>query len=274
MATDSTDQIDDIVLDHEAATNNERACSPSASLDQAFKTMLRPLEEMVTKIADRLDGTRRVKSHDSLDGVFDWLEKLEQRQDTVTTDMANAVRRVDQLLDRLELDDEPQTATSRPAAAVPSPPTTDVPDRWERALLGDELCTNDSVVDDRRELMDGTLAGEANATGLVGRILLVQSASTNELPSLLKEIGEAYYRWRPKTVDVGDPMEQTLVEWLAKRIKQSGLRNSIALVRPGDRYESSRHNSTQKGIEVAEVCGWVVLRENGKALSRANVSLR
>jgi hypothetical protein len=35
-----------------------------------------------------------------------------------------------------------------------------------------------------------------------------------------------------------------------------------------------RHNAAERGVEVADVFGWVVLRDNGKVYSKANVSLR
>jgi hypothetical protein len=94
------------------------------------------------------------------------------------------------------------------------------------------------------------------------------------LPSLLKELGEAFYRWRPKTTDSADKMEEALVAWLHDRIAAAGLRNRIDVVRVRDQYDSTRHMSSQRGIEVSEVCGWVVLRDNGRPLSKAKVSLK
>lgn len=278
MATDTTDQVEDVVLDDNGIADVGPSPSHPASLDQAFRTLIEPIENLVAKIADRLDGERQLPAGRNLDEVFERLEALQQREAAISSNMVKVVRRVKQLLDHLESHETEQMNPLAPAAgesvATSPSPTTDASDRWETALFGDELSANDAVVADRRELLDGTLAGQEDAMGLVGRILLVRSVSANELPPLLKEIGEAYYRWRPKTADVQDPFEQAFVAWLVKRIEQTGLRNSIALVHPGDRYDSSRHHSLQKGVEVAEVHGWVVLRENGKAIGRANVSLK
>lgn len=146
--------------------------------------------------------------------------------------------------------------------------------RWERRLLGPELCDRGSLVEHRRELMASLWADDAAAVGLAGRLMLIQSASADEVPTLLREIGEAYYRWRPKNKDVADPFEEALVEAVDKRIGEVGLRNSVELVRPGDRYDATRHVTPDRGIEVTVVRGWVVLRDNGKPLTKASVSLR
>ena len=69
-------------------------------------------------------------------------------------------------------------------------------------------------------------------------------------------------------------MEQALVKILEQRIATVGLRNSIEVIRPGDRYDATRHISPDRGVEVAEVRGWAVLRDNGKPLTKASVGLR
>lgn len=144
----------------------------------------------------------------------------------------------------------------------------------EQLVFGKELCEDRSLANRRRELLDSVSAREASAIGLAARLMLVRAASAEELPALLKEIGEAYYRHHPKTTDVTDEFETSLVEDLDRRIAAVGLRNSIELIRPGDRYDATRHVSSDRGVEVAEVRGWAVLRDNGKPLTKASVSLR
>ena len=141
-------------------------------------------------------------------------------------------------------------------------------------MFGEQLCESASLAKDRKTLMDGVQRRDANAIGLASRLMLVQVASSDEVPSLLKEIGEAYYRWRPKTIDSQDAFEEALAASLRQRVAAVRLRNAIDLVRVGDRFDSSRHVTSDRGVEVTEVRGWVVLRENGKALTKASVSLR
>jgi hypothetical protein len=147
-------------------------------------------------------------------------------------------------------------------------------ERWEFLLLGEAICTDDSLIDERRALLDAVRDHEPAAVGLAARLMLVQSAGADEMPLLLKEIGEAYYRWRPKNADVNDAFENALVAVLDRRIAEVGLRNSIDLVRPGDRYDAARHVTSDRGVEVTAVRGWAVLRDNGKPLTKASVALR
>jgi len=172
-----------------------------------------------------------------------------------------------------------QAATAGTESALgfgnaPPPADAGASETWERVLFGDQLCELAPLANDREMLLDGVLRRDGGAVGLASRLMLVQAAAADEVPSLLKEIGEAYYRWRPKTADIEDAFEQALAVGLRERIAAVGLRNTIELVRVGDRYDSSRHTSSDRGIEVTAVGGWVVLRENGKALTKALVSLR
>jgi len=144
----------------------------------------------------------------------------------------------------------------------------------EQLVFGKDLCEERSLDGDRRALLDGVLAREATAIGLAARLMLVRAAGAEELPPLLKEIGEAYYRRYPRTTDVTDALESSLVKDLARRIAAVGLRNSIELILPGDRYDATRHVSPDRGVVVAEVRGWAVLRDNGKPLTKASVGLR
>ncbi len=144
----------------------------------------------------------------------------------------------------------------------------------EQLVFGRELCEESSLDGRRRELLDGILARESTAIGLAARLMLVRAAGADELPAQLKEIGEAYYRRHPKTTDATDTLETLLVKDLDRRIAAVGLRNSIELIHPGDRYDATRHVSPDRGVEVVEVRGWAVLRDNGKPLTKASVGLR
>lgn len=147
-------------------------------------------------------------------------------------------------------------------------------EQWARVLLSDELYEDHRLVNIWQKLVDGVLSRDAKAQMLVANLMLVQSASSSDILKLLKDVGETYYRWRPKRSAGEDPMEQALIEWLNKRITAVGLRNVLELVNPGDRFDPKRHISSERGVEIADVMGFVVLRDNGKVLTRASVSVK
>jgi hypothetical protein len=144
----------------------------------------------------------------------------------------------------------------------------------ERLFFGDYLLTRDDLDDQRLRLVQGLGDGDPAAIGLLGRLLLLNAATAEEIPPLLKEIGEAYYRWQPRTADEPASLETALVDALNQRAAEVGLKNTVELVHLRDRYDTSRHVTTDRGVEVIGIHGWVVLRENGKALTKASVSLK
>jgi LDH2 family malate/lactate/ureidoglycolate dehydrogenase len=122
--------------------------------------------------------------------------------------------------------------------------------------------------------LDDVLSGNVAARALAGQLLLIQATDTNELPERLGSVGEAYYHWRPRASSAEDPFERSLADFLTRRAESAGLPNSIQLVRPGDRFDNSRHTANSRGIEIVAVHGWIVLRDNQKVYTKASVSLR
>lgn len=55
---------------------------------------------------------------------------------------------------------------------------------------------------------------------------------------------------------------------------RGGLGNTIELVNVGDRFDIARHNASERGAVITAVQGWVVLRDNGKVYTKANVSVK
>ena len=113
-------------------------------------------------------------------------------------------------------------------AAHAAPPQAEAADeqdheQWERCLLGDELCQNPELADVRRKLLDDVLLGVAEARALVGQVMLVQSVSAEQMPDLMKSVGEAYYRWQPQTILGDEPLELALASWLTERAQMLGL---------------------------------------------------
>lgn len=145
---------------------------------------------------------------------------------------------------------------------------------WLSAVFGGLLASNEELAGELQQILDAAGAGHDAARQLVGSLLLLQSSGVDRAPNLLKDVGEAFYRWRPKTIDDYDPLERGLLAAVQQRCETLGLPNVVELVRPGDRFDSVRHTSRERGLEVAEVQGWVVLRDQGKVISRALVVLR
>jgi hypothetical protein len=109
---------------------------------------------------------------------------------------------------------------------------------------------------------------------LCGAIMLFRSATAERMPQLLKDIGEAWYAWSPHAADGDNELRDALCQWLERSCAEAGVPNTIELVRPGDRYDAKRHNARQPGVEVTNVSGWVVLRDNGKVYTKANVTVK
>ena len=138
------------------------------------------------------------------------------------------------------------------------------------ALLGP--LANEPAMD-AEELLADLSRGDIAAQAFVGQLLLARSSDSIQLAPLLKDLGEAYYRWRPRRSAEFHPSELVLAQWLVDHLAEVGLTNKIELVRIGDRFDQSRHRAEERGVEVIAVHGWVVLRENGKVYTKASVSV-
>lgn len=253
---------------------DQTSAASEDSLDKAFRSMLDPIEQQINAIAARLDGSNDGKTAGTdHTPSTDSIAELQTQQSFIFKALDDLSGKVDRLLENTAPPAEPEPPEAE-AEVVEEPSPADTRQRWGRVVLGEALNSNETVSDARQQLLDDTLEGSESAVGLAARIMLVHTASPADLPPLLKELGEAYYRWHPKHSDTPDKMEEVLVAWLHDRISAAGLRNRIDVVRVGDQYDTSRHISSQRGIEVSEVSGWVVLRDNGRTLSKAKVSLK
>ncbi len=153
------------------------------------------------------------------------------------------------------------------------PPQKDTPalsGDWLAAILGPQLADTDAG----RRLLEGVLAGENAAQGLAGQLLVFRSATPERLPQLLKDVGEAYYRWSPKTKPGQNPFEDALAGYLQRTCESAGIYNQIEVVHPGQRFDAARHTAASRGVEIVEVLGWIVLRDNGKVYTKAAVEVR
>ena len=160
----------------------------------------------------------------------------------------------------------------QPVASPQAVPTATGVSELEGLVFGQDFPVHESLVAERQAVLSAAKHGHENAVGLIGQLLIVRSATMDRLPTLLKDVGEAWYRWRGESRDP-DPMRDALIVWLHSRLEAVGLGNRIDLVRVGDRFDSKRHNAKSRGVEVTGVQGWVVLRDNGNVYTKANVTV-
>jgi hypothetical protein len=196
---------------------------------------------------------------------------LAQLQEQLQSEFQELARLVCPLGEKLQELTARSSPPEEPQEQAPPPASHEA---WERAILGDDLAANPALALQRNLLIDGILTGEPGACALAGELLVFQSSPAERLPQLLKDIGEAYYRWQPKTRPTGNPMENALVAWLQRCCEAAGIPNTIELVHPGERFDIGRHTATGRGVEITEVQGWIVLRDNGKVYMKATVSVR
>lgn len=142
---------------------------------------------------------------------------------------------------------------------------------WSRILFGERLGAAPSVPHLSGTLLADVYRGDNDAAALAGQIMTFRTATAEQKPRLLKEIGEAFYAWRPHAEE---SLLEPLIAWVHAELDVVGLGNRIMVSQPGDRYDMQRHNAKQPGVEVIDVLGWIVLRDNGKVYSKANVTVR
>jgi len=171
----------------------------------------------------------------------------------------------------------PVAQPSHPAAAPQAvragsiPATSGGGGNWSQIIFGDQLKSNPGLSALSGALLSEVHAGEADAIGMLGYLLAFRAADQERKPKLLKELGEAFYLWQPEgNARLLDP----LIQWAHALLDQAGINNRIEVVQAGDRYDMQRHNAKERGAEVYGISGWVVLRDNGKVYTKANVSVR
>jgi len=229
--------------------------------------------------------------------THDVFEALQQQEDTSRQRFQHLCDQLHEVLRRLpepegdDTDSPPASAAADVAAAIATQPaapfSTEEPVRdepqqrardfdptdWGSIVLGRPLTGNPALAAGCQAIVTGLTEGDRRAMTLAGQLLLFRSAAAERYPQLLKDLGEAYYGWRAACPDDGQ-FETALVAWLSATCAAGGVANSIERVQPGDRFDPIRHQAPQSGVEVAEVHGWVVLRDNGKVYTRAAVTAR
>jgi hypothetical protein len=254
-----------------------RCDGPAATaLEEKLDALGRRLDQLLARLGETAATPTPPGTGDET--LKNFLQLLRQKLEDIREEQQNTAAALRRLPESIaagpspgaeRLREPPARPTQQPAAAGPS-----APGDWQRAILGRELAEQPGLDAPRQQLLAGILRGEPAACALAGQLLIFQSASTEKMPPLLKDLGEAYYRWQPKAQPRGAVMEEALVRWLQRACESAGISNTIELVNPGERFDSARHNASTRGVEVAEVHGWVVLRDNGKVYTKAAVVVK
>ncbi len=232
-----------------------------ASVDEnTIKNTLQPLAEKLGAIEAAVGTLAQQPSAASGESTA---RMLGQVRDEIIAALSSSAGQLQQNLLSQLMPEEPEESDDSAASGD-----------WQRAILGDKLAENPALDFQRQQLLGGVLQGEPGACSLVGQLLVFRSVAAEKLPPLLKEVGEAYYRWQPKIRPGPNPMEDALLAWLREICDESGISNTIELVHPGERFDSTRHTAATRGVEIAEVLGWIVLRDNGKVYTKAAVAVR
>ena len=168
------------------------------------------------------------------------------------------------------------TAIFSPSDFEPAPVQfQEMTNDWLESMLGPTLYIDPKLERAVTWLGRNVLDANADAMLLLGQLLVFRFSSPDRKPTILKDLGEAYYRCFPKTRDLPEAFEEALSVWLKRQCAEAGLMNSIELVHPGERFDSTRHSPIEKGgVEITGVLGWVVLREGGRVFSKASVQTR
>ena len=247
-------------VDRLAASPPAASAAASAPVGQDLKALLGPFEEKLDRVEagvktlceSSVAETERDDARKA--SILDAVRQLQVQLD-------GGLQRLTELLTPQEETDEDETAAAGSA-------------HWEWAILGSDLAQRPELAFQRQQLIGGVLEGNSGACALAGQLLVFQSAPAERLPQLLKDIGEAFYRWHPKTTSGTNAMEDALVQWLRRSCEAAGISNTIALVHPGERFDAARHTASSRGVEITEVHGWIVLRDNGKVYTKATVAVQ
>ncbi len=261
----------DRLADEKPSSGASAGDSTAPDNAEALATALQPLQEKLERIETQLKSLGQQTPDNSEDALGQALQQVRGEMNQQAGTLFGEIRQLRQHVDAAlqGLADQLRPEEPEEAAAAPASGSD-----WERAVLGPELTEHPALVFQRQQLLNGVLEGDPGACSLVGQLLVFRSATTEKMPPLLKEVGEAYYRWDPKTGPGSNPMEEALVGWLKETCEAAGVGNTIELVHPGERFDSTRHSAAARGVEITEVRGWIVLRDNGKVYTKAAVAVR
>jgi hypothetical protein len=197
---------------------------------------------------------------------------LSDLQATIVREFEAAALRAERLEATLEsLSSRPDRS---PRRAESRPPAESSGDNWHGVIFGETLAGQDELREEREAVIDALHDRDPAACSLAGQLLVFHAATGAQKPQLLKDLGEAFYRWQPNSSQRRNLLERALVAWLESECEQAGIRRKIQIVDPGSRFNATYHRAGERGVEIVQVLGWVILREDGTVYQKALVEVR
>jgi hypothetical protein len=142
-------------------------------------------------------------------------------------------------------------------------------------VFGSQWLADGAFAAECRSLSESLSAGDRATAQLVGQLLVFHAAPADRIATVLKDLGESYYKWRQQRPSAtADAFGLALVDWVNERCHLANSSNRVERVEPGDRFDAHRHQSAGRGATVSQPHGWVVTRADGKVYSRAQVTVR
>ena len=208
------------------------------------------------------------------------LSRIERCLSSQTANLEAVKEQLDQLIVQQPIDSEPseiENAVFSDSAGLPDEEhdlaVDDDKRNWENIILGSQLGQSDSLQVLRDVLQAAVFAKEEAARAFAAHLLLVQAIGPTEAAERLRDLGEAFYRWRPRANEKPDEIEQAVVDCINHYLASANVKNRIMLVNPGERFDKQKHLSATRGLNVTEVFGWIVLRENQTVYTKAKVNV-
>jgi hypothetical protein len=270
-------KLDQLAASGAGRSGGSGGTAPAGVSDAAVKSALRPVEEKLDQVESKLRAVfDKTAGLDSLREAF--VPTLVQVRDALAERIGSGIQQLQQQLGALGPQFDARLRTIADQLRPPQPERGGgkqaVSGDWQQAILGNDLAENAALAFQRNQLLQGVLSGEPAASSLAGHLLVFRSSPAEKMPAVLKDVGEAFYRWQPRTSGKPNEMEKALVAWLMRTCDAAGISNTIELVHPGERFDSTRHSASERGVEITQVLGWIVLRDNGKVYTKASVAVK
>lgn len=268
-------QVQEKLASRSDSGDEHPAAHPGSGTAEVIQSLSR-IEQKLNGLADVLASTPSPIESRAEVLPLPHLEPLQQQGDAILAIVSDLDSKLERLIAAAERPAREQEFAS--AVVVPgNSAKTGEPghdQKWAQVLLGDELWSNADLAADCVRLIEGFLRRDEAVCTLSANLLLFQSSPPERLPHLMKDLGEAYYRWQPKLGDRVMPFEAALSSWAVKCGEAAGVRNRIEFVRPGSRFNPQQHKATDRGVEITQALGWIVLREDGSVFQKASVAVK
>ena len=215
MPSNSDEDVDDIVIDDRRPREDGLATDEDVDDASSFVGRSEEWETIaaaIPQIFQRLENLARptTTAHAVEDGVAEALNDMTSRLDRLMDRLASLEDRLDDQTTLLAAATAPRETAARQdvphdtSVAATQAIFSETPvgsdsqfgspdgDRgFEQLVFGETLCRDRSLDGDRSQLIDGVHQGHAASIVLAARLMLMHASGVEDLPPLLKEIGEA-----------------------------------------------------------------------------------